>query len=139
MQINHFSHLNSLDFHTPRISCLIQRCLHCVGDGLPLRKDLSQVACAQNIPQCCGSQETCRVTADVNGPESKHAAIPTEKANYAIANPVHSQDIKAMVSQNNMPSYFCHLDTIHYATCLQPTMLISTVLLSKQTPTEKKL
>jgi hypothetical protein len=79
------------------------------------------------------------VTADVNGPESKHAAIPTEKANYAIANPVHSQDIKAMVSQNNMPSYFCHLDTIHYATCLQPTMLISTVLLSKQTPTEKKL
>ena len=53
------SHLNSLDFNAPRISCLVQGCLHRVGNGLPLREDLSQVASPQNISQCCGSQQTC--------------------------------------------------------------------------------
>ena len=29
------SHLNAFNFHTPRIGCLVQCCLHPVGDLLP--------------------------------------------------------------------------------------------------------
>ena len=38
------SHLNAFNFHTPRIGCLIQCCLHPVGDLLPwIKKKLLSV------------------------------------------------------------------------------------------------
>ena len=37
-------------FYTPGICGLVERILHDLGDGLPLRQDLGQVLRAQHVP-----------------------------------------------------------------------------------------
>ena len=51
------SHLNSLDFNSPRICGLIQAALHDVGDGLTLRQDLCQVLGTKDIAEGGGGQQ----------------------------------------------------------------------------------
>ncbi len=42
-------HFDPLNFHSPRVSGLVQGALHHVGDPLTLRQDVTQVLGAQNI------------------------------------------------------------------------------------------
>ncbi len=59
MVVIRYLHFYSLHLDAPWIGGLVESLLHHVADGLTLRKDFSQVLCAQNVSQSCCSQQMC--------------------------------------------------------------------------------
>ena len=43
--------LNPLHLNTPGVRGLVQAGLHLLGDGLPLRQDVSEISSSKNIPE----------------------------------------------------------------------------------------
>ena len=95
------SHLNSLDFNSPRICGLIQAALHDVGDGLTLRQDLCQVLGTKDIAEGGGGQQAGGVAKGENVlMQGKEKSFIMQKSRFML---------HASCSNQFLDAYLCKL------------------------------
>ena len=61
MTCRSFSHFDALDLDTPWIGAFVQVTLHAVRDDLPIGENLLERFRAENVSQCCLSEQLGRI------------------------------------------------------------------------------